>query len=219
VTTSPVHRGEHEVSCNAIVQGMPGCLGEPVVTTLVCFFIFAYEAAGATRTRHSLRPLFRGTRIPHNSGAPRAAGMRRCASLRGASGLSSVMAGLDPAIHDFVSQDTGEDVDHRDKPGDDERIEFVAAARDDDRLPGHRRAEAPTFFERLCPAMTEEGGSAGQTDIDMSSRRGTIVLPCLLLGHADMPSPQRGITSKPDRHWRPSTNLPAILAIQRSDGQ
>jgi hypothetical protein len=28
-----------------------------VVTMLVCFFIFAREAAGATSARHSLRPL------------------------------------------------------------------------------------------------------------------------------------------------------------------
>jgi hypothetical protein len=40
-----------------IAQGMPGCPGEPVVTTLVCFFHFAREAAGATGTRYSLRPL------------------------------------------------------------------------------------------------------------------------------------------------------------------
>src|SRR6516162_6742991 len=32
--------------------------GEPVVTTLVCFFSFAREAAGASGIRHFLRPLF-----------------------------------------------------------------------------------------------------------------------------------------------------------------
>jgi len=36
---------------------MPGQSGEPVVTTLVCSFYFACEAAGALDTRHSLRPL------------------------------------------------------------------------------------------------------------------------------------------------------------------
>jgi hypothetical protein len=36
---------------------MPGVAGEPVVTTLVCFFIFACEAAGALSARYSLRPL------------------------------------------------------------------------------------------------------------------------------------------------------------------
>jgi hypothetical protein len=35
---------------------MPGETGVTVVTTLVCFFIFAREAAGATSARHSLRP-------------------------------------------------------------------------------------------------------------------------------------------------------------------
>jgi hypothetical protein len=29
------------------------------------------------------------------------------------------MAGLDPAIHGFASDERKEDVDHRDKPGDD----------------------------------------------------------------------------------------------------
>jgi hypothetical protein len=36
---------------------MPGETGVTVVTTLVCLFIFAREAAGASRARHSLRPL------------------------------------------------------------------------------------------------------------------------------------------------------------------
>jgi hypothetical protein len=36
---------------------MPGRSGVTVVTMLVCFFSFAREAAGASRARHSLRPL------------------------------------------------------------------------------------------------------------------------------------------------------------------
>ena len=40
-----------------IARGMPGESGVTVVTTLVCFFHFAREAAGALGTRHSLRPL------------------------------------------------------------------------------------------------------------------------------------------------------------------
>ena len=36
---------------------MPGVAGVTVVITLVCFFIFARKAAGASRARHSLRPL------------------------------------------------------------------------------------------------------------------------------------------------------------------
>jgi hypothetical protein len=35
--------------------------------------------------------------------------------------LEIVMAGLGPAIHVFASQSPKADVDHRDKPGDDER--------------------------------------------------------------------------------------------------
>jgi len=36
---------------------MPGVFGVTVVTMLVCFIIFACEAAGALSARHSLRPL------------------------------------------------------------------------------------------------------------------------------------------------------------------
>jgi hypothetical protein len=36
---------------------MPGEAGVTVVTTLVCLFYFACEAAGAASARHSLRPL------------------------------------------------------------------------------------------------------------------------------------------------------------------
>src|SRR5579863_4102490 len=37
---------------------MPGVSGVTVVTTLVCSFYFACEAAGASSARHSLRPRF-----------------------------------------------------------------------------------------------------------------------------------------------------------------
>jgi hypothetical protein len=37
--------------------------GEPVATTLVCFFHFARGAMGAAGTRHSLRPLFHGRSV------------------------------------------------------------------------------------------------------------------------------------------------------------
>jgi hypothetical protein len=36
-TTKPGLRGEHGISRKTIVQGMPDCFGEPVVTTLACF--------------------------------------------------------------------------------------------------------------------------------------------------------------------------------------
>jgi hypothetical protein len=43
-----------------------------VVTMLVCSLYFACEAAGASRARHSLRPLFSGGEgCLHNSGASR----------------------------------------------------------------------------------------------------------------------------------------------------
>jgi hypothetical protein len=61
-----------------IVRGKPGVSGEPVVTMLVCFIQFAYEAAGASRTRLSLRPRFsRARRIQANLGhiVPRECGV------------------------------------------------------------------------------------------------------------------------------------------------
>jgi hypothetical protein len=60
VSTNPDRRGEHEVAVKTIVRGMSGETDVTVVTTLVCFFIFARKAAGASDARHSLRPLFQG---------------------------------------------------------------------------------------------------------------------------------------------------------------
>jgi len=47
---------------------MPGVSGVTVVTTLVCSFYFACEAAGASSARHSLRLYVRGERFMNNSG-------------------------------------------------------------------------------------------------------------------------------------------------------
>jgi hypothetical protein len=57
VAKEPGRRGEHVISCKTIARGMPGISGVTVVTTLVCFFQFARESAGALSARHSLRPL------------------------------------------------------------------------------------------------------------------------------------------------------------------
>jgi len=43
----PGLRGEREGNRKTIAQGVPDRFGVPVVTTLVCFFPFAREAAGA----------------------------------------------------------------------------------------------------------------------------------------------------------------------------
>src|SRR2546430_6732906 len=58
VTTSPLHRGEHEVSRKAIAQGMSECFRCPVCSCAPTLCILAHETAGAARTRHSLRPRF-----------------------------------------------------------------------------------------------------------------------------------------------------------------
>ena len=55
--TSPVTRESTKETVKTIARGMPGVSGVTVVTTLVCSFNFACEAAGASRARHSLRPL------------------------------------------------------------------------------------------------------------------------------------------------------------------
>jgi hypothetical protein len=118
VTKSSVHRGEHEGNRNTIVQGMPGCLGEPVVTTLVCFFYFAYEAAGAVE-----RPAFpapspwRDTNFVQPGRLSRRGNAKPCVIARSLS---------DEAIQN---------------PDASRILDRFAAARDDDGWPGLRLAE------------------------------------------------------------------------------
>jgi hypothetical protein len=58
---------------------MPGESGVTVVTMLVCSFYFAYEAAGASSARHSLRPLiFQGQDFQAKLARKRAARSRMC---------------------------------------------------------------------------------------------------------------------------------------------
>jgi hypothetical protein len=57
VANKPGTPGRSRISCNTIAQGMPVSFGVPSVTTLVCFFVFAREAAGVQNARHSLCPL------------------------------------------------------------------------------------------------------------------------------------------------------------------
>ena len=60
VTTSPLHRGERDISRKAIAQGMSECFRCPVCSCAPKCTFLAHETAGAARTRHSLRPLFGG---------------------------------------------------------------------------------------------------------------------------------------------------------------
>src|SRR3989442_10279368 len=60
VTTSPLHRGERDISRKAIAQGMSECFRSPVCSCAPTVQFLAHETAGAARTRHSLRPLFEG---------------------------------------------------------------------------------------------------------------------------------------------------------------
>jgi hypothetical protein len=48
VTRRIRRRGEHEISRKTIARGMPGQLGEPVVTTLVCFILFRTRGCGCS---------------------------------------------------------------------------------------------------------------------------------------------------------------------------
>jgi hypothetical protein len=75
---SPVTGESTKETVKTIARGMPDCFGVPVVTTLVWFFNFPREAAGAMDTRHSLRPLFLEGYPHNNSGVIRAARMRTC---------------------------------------------------------------------------------------------------------------------------------------------
>jgi len=67
---SPVTKESTKETVKTIARGMPGVSGVTVVTTLVCSFYFACEAAGALSARHSLRPLFRANDL-YNSDALR----------------------------------------------------------------------------------------------------------------------------------------------------
>src|SRR5881397_4056715 len=70
VANKPAHRGEHEVSRKAVAQGMSECFRSPVCSCAPTVQFLAHETAGAARTRHSLRPLFRrGTTRLQSSGA------------------------------------------------------------------------------------------------------------------------------------------------------
>jgi hypothetical protein len=59
----PTHMGRPpgalfaEQAGKSAAHGTPGVSGVFVATTLVCFFIFAHEAADASRVRRSVRPL------------------------------------------------------------------------------------------------------------------------------------------------------------------
>src|ERR1700676_3770939 len=69
VANKPGRRGERGISRKTIARGMPGDSGVTVVTTLVCLFYFAREAAGASGARHTLRPLMaEGGKFLANSG-------------------------------------------------------------------------------------------------------------------------------------------------------
>jgi hypothetical protein len=73
--------------------------GEPVVTCLRAF-IFARKAAGASRTRHSLRPLFsRGKSIATARKHVLRGKARVCVWNRDIYTSTIVMPGLDPGIH------------------------------------------------------------------------------------------------------------------------
>jgi hypothetical protein len=74
--TSPVTRESAKETVKTIARGMPGDSGVTVVTTLVCFFIFAHKAAGASCARHSLRPLNSWANDSSTTRTHRAARMR-----------------------------------------------------------------------------------------------------------------------------------------------
>jgi hypothetical protein len=134
VAKEPGHQGEHEISRNTIVQGMPGCLGEPVVTTLVCFFISHTRLRVRRATGIPCALLFEGREFISLGRLSRRGKVEVCVIARSES---------DEAIQ---NSDASRILDR------------FAIARDDERgWPGDRRAEATPFFERLCPAMTEEG--------------------------------------------------------------
>jgi hypothetical protein len=72
---SPVTEESAKETVKTIVQGMPDETGEPVVTNSRVFYT-TREAAGASDTRHSLRPLFSEGQFSRKTRAINAARMR-----------------------------------------------------------------------------------------------------------------------------------------------
>jgi hypothetical protein len=66
-------QGERGISRQTIAQGMPECSSCTCMLVCATLYTIAHETAGAASTRHSLLPLFRGTRFMQTSGASRAA--------------------------------------------------------------------------------------------------------------------------------------------------
>jgi hypothetical protein len=57
-TTKPASGASTKETVKTIAQGRPERFGEPVVYLLVCFLLFAYEAAGALEHPAFPRPRF-----------------------------------------------------------------------------------------------------------------------------------------------------------------
>ena len=76
VARKPGRRGEHGISRSTIVQETPECSGEPVVTTLVCFFILHARLRVHWTPGVSCALFFEGRRC--KTRAIGAAGMRTC---------------------------------------------------------------------------------------------------------------------------------------------
>jgi hypothetical protein len=99
---------------------MPGVSGVTVVTTLVCSFYFACEAAGAASARHSLRPLFSESGIfLANLGRIRPRDREAAFGERDIDARIAVMPGLDPGIHQTSHKHFSKRMDCRVKPGND----------------------------------------------------------------------------------------------------
>jgi hypothetical protein len=108
------------------------------VTTLVCFFHFAREAAGASSARHSPRPLiFWGERFMHDSGDQRRGNAESCLECPGC--LKSCCARSQFKTHsscpDLIRASINlrksffEKMDHRVEPGDDDSLWVVRWAK------------------------------------------------------------------------------------------
>jgi hypothetical protein len=79
VTRRIRRRGEHGISRKTIARGMPGQLGEPVVTTLVCFILFRTRGRGCIGHPAFPAPsVSKGERFMHSSGYSRRGNAKVC---------------------------------------------------------------------------------------------------------------------------------------------
>ena len=91
---SPVTRESAKETVKTVARGMPDVSGVTVVTN-ACAFYTTRAAAGASGTRHSPRPPFRGEGYRHNSGAWRRGNAKLQLAVIASEAKQSILCAMD----------------------------------------------------------------------------------------------------------------------------